>query len=339
MAAIDIENFPQLLGYLAQNRVINRSTGAECRILAGGVSNKTVLVSDPAGPDVVVKQALGKLRVAEPWESDPHRLMTEANALTALQELLPEHKVPNLLFRDEEQGVIVMEAFMEPAINWKDDLLNGIVNRQIVNEFAGALARIHSRSTGKPIYRDLFANRAHFETLRLDPYYRYTAANLPDIASFMENLIVDTLDQRLCLVHGDYSPKNILVQDGRMVLLDFEVMHYGDSAFDVGFALTHFLSKANHLSQYRHTFVDTAAVFWETYSKQFTFDRQYEARAVRHTLACLLARVSGKSPLEYLDDAERSRQQRICVRILEGVPEKMNDLVNYWQTSLDAGDN
>ena len=34
-----------------------------------------------------------------------------------------------------------------------------------------------------------------------------------------------------------------------------------------------------------------------------------ETRAVRHTLACLLARVVGRSPLEYLDAAERSRQR------------------------------
>jgi aminoglycoside phosphotransferase (APT) family kinase protein len=136
------------------------------------------------------------------------------------------------------------------------------------------------------------------------------------------------------LVHGDYSPKNVLVHDGRLVLLDFEVIHWGDPAFDVGFALTHLLSKAHHRPALRPAFLDAARTFWRAYRDAGGFAD--EERAVRHTLACLLARAVGRSPLEYLDAEERSHQRRAVGELLPAPPDSIDDLVTAFAEALDV---
>src|SRR5205085_10022401 len=133
----------------------------------------------------------------------------------------------------------------------------------------------------------------------------------------------DTRARRLTLVHGDYSPKNILVREGRLILLDHEVIHWGEPAFDLGFAMTHLLSKAHHLPQHRAAFADATRQFWRSYCEALgdavPWRADLEPHAVRHTLGCLLARVAGRSPLEYLGEDER-RRQRDVVLSLTGQP-------------------
>jgi aminoglycoside phosphotransferase (APT) family kinase protein len=146
------------------------------------------------------------------------------------------------------------------------------------------------------------------------------------------------LATRLTLVHGDYSPKNILLHQGRLVLLDQEVIHFGDPAFDLGFALTHLLSKAHHLRAQRAAFLEAACCFWENYKPaagNWSSEPALEARIVRHTLACLLARVDGRSPLEYLTAAERQRQREIVLPLMREPPASLAALVETFGSKLN----
>ena len=121
------------------------------------------------------------------------------------------------------------------------------------------------------------------------------------------------------LVHGDYSPKNVLIHDDRLVLLDHEVIHFGDGAFDLGFSLTHFLSKAHHLHEMRNEFAACATEYWRVYRETIgnvSWAADLEPRVVRHTLGCLLARCRGRSPLEYLDEQEHQRQADAAIAMM-----------------------
>ena len=115
----------------------------------------------------------------------------------------------------------------------------------------------------------LFDDRSHFESLRLEPYYAFTATQIPAAAGFLQALIAGTRARRLTLVHGDFSPKNILIHRDSLVLLDHEVIHWGDPAFDLGFSLTHLLSKAHHLPNHRADFANAAREYWQTYRDGF----------------------------------------------------------------------
>ena len=135
--------------------------------------------------------------------------------------------------------------------------------------------------------------------------------------------MAETRAHCVTLVHGDYSPKNVLVRDGRLVLLDHEVIHFGDPTFDLGFSLAHFLSKARHLPAHRADFRAAAARYWTVYRDTLEaapWADGLEARAVRQTLGCMLARVAGRSPLEYLDADERRRQRKAVLGLLSDPP-------------------
>jgi hypothetical protein len=306
--------------------------------LAGGVSNKTVLVTLASGEQWVVKQALPKLRVQADWFSDPARIHREALGLRWYGQLAPAGAVPGLVFEDEPNHVLAMQAVPQPHENWKTMLLRGDVRLDHVHQFGALLGQCQRRAHERRVdIQPVFADRSFFESLRLEPYYRYTASRVPASSGFYEALIADTLTNAQTLVHGDYSPKNVLVHSDRLVLLDYEVAHWGDPAFDVGFSMTHLLSKAHHVAAHRAVFAQAARLHWHTYTAEIgDLFGAVEQRAVRHTLGCLLARVDGRSPLEYLTDAERERQQAIVLTLMVHPPATMPDLINRFIRALES---
>jgi len=156
---------------------------------------------------------------------------------------------------------------------------------------------------------------------------------------FLTALVADTLAAPLALVHGDYSPKNILVRDGKLILLDHEVIHWGAPSFDVGFAMAHLLSKAHHLASHRQDLLEHALTFWRTYDQRVSEIGCYaslEAFSVRQTLACLLARVEGRSPLEYLTDNARARQRKIVLQMIADLPEGIPELIERFGLHLEV---
>jgi hypothetical protein len=228
-----------------------------------------------------------------------------------------------------------MTAVPKPHENWKTLLLRGELEDDHVRQFAVLLAGIHERSQTSE-WAETFSDRTFFESLRLEPYYLYTAARVAEAAGFLNELVDQTRRARLCVVHGDYSPKNILVHRGQLVLLDHEVIHFGDPAFDFGFALTHLLSKAHHVTTRKRDFLEAADTFWKVYrsgSPSLTARPGFEVRGVGHTLGCLLARVEGRSPLEYLNAIERERQRQGAIHLMNRPPTTLPTLIEAWESS------
>lgn len=320
--SLDIEREVSLVAYLRATNRIARDETPTVRVLAGGVSNKTVLVERASGEAWVLKQALSKLRVQADWFSDPSRIRREAEALRWLPQFTPPGTITPLVFEDPDHFLLAMQAVPQPHENWKSMLLDGCIEFDHVDQFAAMLGAIHRRSAeaGDDV-RAAFDDRSFFESLRVEPYYEYTASQVPEAAEFLSDLIRDTRARRLSLVHGDFSPKNVLVHEGRLVLLDHEVIHWGDPAFDVGFALTHFMSKALHLPSQTHRFVNAAWRFSRKYAETLgpkLWNHETEVMAGRHLLGCMLGRVAGRSPLEYLTSLERETQRsEIVSEILE----------------------
>jgi 5-methylthioribose kinase len=333
---VDIEDHAALEGYLRRSGHVGQNEPLQFRTLAGGVSNKTVRVGRPAaGQAWVVKQALPKLRTKADWFSDPARIRREALALRWLPRLAPPGTITPLVFEDEGQFLLAMEAVPEPHENWKTMLLAGRVEDGHIDQFAALLGAVHRRAAeSEEQLADLFDDRSFFESLRLEPYYEYAAAQAPEGADFLRELIHETRQRRLTVVHGDYSPKNVLVgRDGRLVLLDHEVIHWGDPAFDLGFALTHLLSKAHHLPGHRRRLGEAAIRFCETYAAVLGpvyWDANLQAMACRHTLGCLLARVLGRSPLEYLSEPQRRRQREWAIAAMRARYSTPADLIAWF---------
>lgn len=329
---LDIEKPGALVSYLKATGRVGDDEEPVVRVLTGGVSNRTVLVKrHQTGEAWVVKQALPKLRVAVDWFSDPQRVHREALGLRWLEALAPPGTITPLLFEDRDNHLLAMKAVPEPHENWKTMLLDGRLENDHVNQFGRLLGTVHRggyecRAKAEPVFRD----RSVFESLRLEPYYGYAAERVPEASRVLRALVDETRSRRDTLVHGDYSPKNVLVREERLILLDHEVIHFGEPAFDLGFGLTHFLSKAHHLPEKRSAFAEAARLYWSVYRAEVGFlpwVEGLEQRTVRHTLGCLLARVAGRSPLEYLDKEELVRQREAVLELIHSPPESVPGLV------------
>jgi aminoglycoside phosphotransferase (APT) family kinase protein len=339
---LDIEQPEALLAYLHASGRIAAGERPAIRPLSGGVSSRVVLVerAEPAKA-WVLKQALPKLRVAVDWFSSPERVHREALALRWMPELTPPGSTPALVWEDRTRDLLAMTAVPQPHVNWKHALLRG-EGIEHAAAFGRLLGRMHHRAwEQRAELAPVFADRSFFESLRIEPDYLYAASPTPDAEPFLRALVDDTRREVRTLVHGDYSPKNVLVHEGRLVLLDHEVAHFGDPAFDVGFSTTHLLAKANHLRAKTDAFTRAAAESWRAYAGEISptdFAEALEARAVRHTLACLLARVDGRSPLEYLDEPARQRQRRMALALMQRPPRAMPALIDEWRERIGAAD-
>jgi len=328
---LDIEKPAAFRQYLALPGLAAEDESLTLTTLPGGVSSRTVLVEWPDGRGWVFKQALSKLRVAVDWFSDPIRVHREALGLRALAGLAPMGSVPAAIHEDFENHVVGMEAVPRPHDNWKSLLLAGNLDPDHTRQFGRWLGCMHRHSwLQRGVLSAAFDDRSFFESLRIEPYFQYTATQVPDAAPFLNCLIESTRSRRLALAHGDYSPKNVLVQAGRLVVLDYEVIHWGDPTFDLGFGLTHLLSKSHHVRRLRADFGRAASTFFHTYRVELgdvPWAESVERHAVRQSLGCLLARVVGRSPLEYLDDLERERQRAAVLALLPQPPDRVDDLV------------
>lgn len=326
---LDIEDAAQLRAYLAKRRLIGDSEPVALSRLAGGVSSRAMLAERPNGQRWVIKQALAALRVHVEWLSSPERSAREAEGARALASMLPEGAVPRIVFEDREHHLFGMEAAPPRAANWKSMLLAGDARIEHFRAAGELLACIHHESARRAgEFGRAFEDRSFFESLRLEPYYEYTASQAPEAARFLSALCDETRAARLSLVHGDFSPKNLLVDGDRLILLDHEVIHFGDPAFDIGFVMAHFLSKAHHLPGWRERLVFGAAEFRRSYELGTRWMQTVERRAAAHTLGCLLARVAGRSQLEYLSPQERSRQRGACIRLMGEPAEGLGELTS-----------
>jgi len=340
---LDIEDFDALRRYLTTRGCVKSGETVTFKNLHGGVSNRTVKVAWADGHGWVLKQALSKLRVNVDWFSNPERIGVEAKALRCLNLMAPPGTTPTFIFEDMPHYLMGMEAVPEEHENWKVVLLSGRIISDHFEQFGLLLGAIHRRSSESITeVNKLFADTTYFESLRLEPYYVYAAQKTPEAATFLNALARETLHHKDCLVHGDFSPKNTLIYRNKLILLDYEVVHVGDPAFDVGFALTHFLSKANHLPAERSRLASAAELFWQVCREEIgtlNWAKELEARVVRHALGCLLARVAGKSPLEYLTPAEVAQQRDTVLALILEPPTGVPDLIDEFIYKIEADAN
>jgi len=292
--------------------------GASLRVtpLGGGVSN-TVLLVEGEETRLVLKQSLAKLRVEMDWFSERERIFRECAALREIGPFLEAGSVPEVIFEDRENCLFAMSAAPPGAQSWKSILMGGAARECTAVAIGRMLASMIGLSRSNRRLEAAFGDQTVFGQLRLDPYYATTASRHPDLSAHFSRLIEHCNEERFSLVHGDWSPKNFLVNGDSVMAIDFEVIHYGDPSFDVAFFVNHLLLKSFHLPRWADCFARLAQRFWSTIAEALPGEAGWlEEGAVRHLGGLLLARIDGKSPAEYIREEEVKRQVRAFAREL-----------------------
>jgi 5-methylthioribose kinase len=285
--------------------------------LGGGISNKVVL-AEGAGFRAVMKQSLGQLRTEVGWHSDRERIFREAAAMRwiAGKSCVGGH-IPRIVFEEPSSYTIAMEAAPSGAKMWKTQLFEGHADPTPARMAGVTLGSIVSASWHDQDAERLFGDQTIFTQLRIDPYYRFTAGNRPEAAEYIDDLIGRSAARRVSLVHGDWSPKNLLVHERGLWVIDWEVIHFGDPSFDVGFLLNHLLLKSIAMPRHRTAMATLAGEFLDGLVAELPPDSDWIVpAALEHLPALLLARVSGKSPAEYLDAAMRQRAAGLALDLM-----------------------
>jgi 5-methylthioribose kinase len=291
---------------------------AQVEALGWGVSNAVLRVTTPEGP-FILKQSRPQLRTRDAWFSDLDRVYREQEVMEVLYPILPEPTVPRVLFSDRDNYVFAMSHAPPEARVWKEILLAGNVD-QGVGERAGLILGLMHEATGRdPQLVERFRDHTVFVQLRVDPFYRRIQERRPEVAHAIEPIIQRMLSVKEALCHGDYSPKNMLVHDRGFTLVDYETAHFGDPTMDLGFFLSHLILKAVELWAIRKRFYDLTRTFWRSYAQTVGFRpiAELQARGIEHFAVCIVARIDGTSPVDYLkDESKREFVRQLGRRIL-----------------------
>ncbi len=301
----------------------------EVRRLTGGVASDIAAVSF-AGKTVCVKFALAKLNVVAEWFAPVHRGRAEYAWLNFAGKVVPA-AVPQLHGWSSTQNGFAMEFITGPEVYlWKAALLRGEAPKGEAKAVADALGRIHAASTKPGFDASPFDNTEDFDAIRLEPYLRFTASRHPDLAARLQALADGTKASRATLVHGDISPKNILFRHGP-IILDAECATMGDPAFDLAFCLNHLILKSFHMPALRDTLRTEALVLWQTYAAHISWEpvAALEARIAALLPALMLARIDGKSPVEYLTPEARSVVRQASIPLIADPVPTLADLISH----------
>ncbi|MBV1694556.1 MAG: phosphotransferase [Hyphomicrobiales bacterium] len=306
--------------------------------LSGGVSSDIWKVEVGARA-LCVKRALGKLKVAQDWRAPLERSRYEYAWMTVARAIVPD-AAPEALGYDEAAGLIAL-AWYDPAQYrlWKTELRDGRVDHDIAAEVGRRLAAIHAGTAGRPDIAAAFSTDAIFHAIRLEPYLAATARVHTDLAAPLNALIERTASTRLVLVHGDVSPKNILVGSSGPLLLDAECAWYGDPAFDAAFCLNHLLLKCVWRRASTADFITSFRRLAGSYLAGVTWEPRaaIEPRIASLLAGLFLARVDGKSPVEYIvTESDKDLVRHTARRFVATPPATLDEIAAAWLRALDS---
>ncbi len=285
--------------------------------LTGGVASDIWKVDLP-DQTVCIKRALHRLKVKADWFVPIERNLYEWQYYQIADTAAPG-AAPRLLAQDTETFLFVME-YLEPRDYplWKHQLRDGVTHSDFAAQVGHRLATIHSYTAAHREIADRFPTDAIFYASRMESYLEASARAHPDLEHILHTLIHTTMHTKNALVHGDVSPKNILNGPRGPVLLDPECAFYGDPAFDLAFCLNHLLLKCLWTPSATPGFIACYKTLAETYLSGVDWEpaAEMEARTARLLPGLCLARVDGKSPVEYITTEDDRELVRTASRLL-----------------------
>lgn len=326
----------ELTDALVAMKLVDEGGEFAAQRLSGGVSCDVWRVDLPSG-SICVKRALPRLRVTADWRAPPKRAEAETDWFHFVAGLNPNW-VPEVLGQDRKRHMFAME-YLEPSTHplWKGELASGNADPSFAARVGDVLAHIHAASAGREDVAHDFAHGVELLALRIEPYLLYTADKHAAVAPRIRQMAKDVAAARIALMQGDISPKNILHGPEGPVFLDAETACYGDPAFDLAFCTNHLLLKCVWHPEFRDGYLACFEALRDAYASGVTWEEPEDAeeRAAALLSAFLLARIDGKSPVEYLTaetDKQFVRETALALLAKRGLD--LLDVAEFWKDAL-----
>lgn len=328
----------EIINALHQSQILKPGQDASFEALNGGVSSEIWKVTT-ADRVFCVKKALAKLRVAADWFAPVERNRFEVAWYKIADNIVPG-AVPKVIAHDEERMLFAMQ-YLDASTHrlWKNELRDGNADPVQSAEVGRRLGRIHAGTAGNDTIAQQFPANGIFHAIRLEPYLEATAAKHPDLKDQLFALSKRTRETRLVMIHGDVSPKNIVLGPNGPVILDAECACIGDPAFDLVFCLNHFLLKCIWTPGTKDGFLACFDAMASAYLAEVDWEPAdaLEARAASLLPGLFLARIDGKSPAEYITDKADKDKVRHCARsMLASPPTRLAQVVSAWREELSS---
>ena len=326
-----------MLTSLRDAGLVGQTQAAQFERLTGGVSSDIWKVTT-TDRTFCVKRALAQLKVQAEWLAPVERNQFEVDWYNIANSIVPG-AAPEVLFHDAEHMLFAM-TYLDPTRYrlWKTELRDGRADVAAASQLGETLVQIHAATANNEEVAARFPRTDIFQAIRLEPYLEATAAKHPECAGALFNLSKRTAGIQRALIHGDVSPKNILIGPDAPVILDAECACMGDPAFDLAFCLNHLLLKSiwhpGAAPQFDTCFEAMSSAYlsgvnWES-------SQALEQRAASLLAGLFLARVDGKSPVEYITaESDRNRVRRCATKLLLQPPDTLRQVLHAWQLERD----
>jgi 5-methylthioribose kinase len=302
--------------------------------MTGGVSCDVAKVETADGRVLVIKKALSQLRVPTEWLASADRSAFEVQWLKLVCARVSADLVPEVIAELPERHIFVMAYLpIETHPVWKEELLKGRVDPDFAGALGQALVQIHAATANDAALAQQFATDDLFMALRIDPFLLHVARHQADVAPALRALAFDLQSRKIALVHGDVSPKNILIGPKGPVILDAECAVYGDPAFDLAFCLAHLLIKSVFIRDKGVLLIDCVRSLTGAYLTGVVWEDPLDlsARTAKLVAALLLARLDGKSTAPYLtDEADKALIRQQAKAFLKDPALDLAQLINRW---------
>ena len=308
---------------------INQEKIIQYKKLTGGVSSEVYHVKTIKN-NYCIKRSLKRLLVKKKWIVNTNRIKFEYLWLKHCQNIL-KRNIPNTYEFNNKKKYIVMEYLKTSQYKTLKQLyFNKIININTIRSISKHLYKIHSNSSNYKTKKTFEGNYKNFYDLRLDPYFNEVGRVYPKYKGYIKKINESYIKHSNTLVHGDFSPKNILVGKNKIIYLDAECCNFGDPVFDLVFFTNHLLIKSIFFKDKSQEFIKLYISFYKEYLSNLSTKNfnSYIDRIIKMTPIMLLSRVDGKSPVEYINKVKiKNIIRKKSFLLLDSKISSLNDII------------
>ncbi len=301
--------------------------------ITDGVSSDIWYVKTENNKEFCIKRALNKLTVKEDWYAPVDRSNFEVYYFKACKKIIPE-SFPKILGHDKKKYILAMEWYEANDFKvWKEKLLNKEININDAKKISDILVKKHNYFYNNSHYKKKFENSKTFYSIRIEPYLIFTSKNYPEQSKKFIDAANSLSLHKKTIIHGDFSPKNILISKDYPVILDAETACWGDPVFDLAFCNNHIILKSILHNKYKKNYMLLSQKLIKNYIQQIKWENKNDfiQRFLKLLPLLMLARLDGKSPVEYFKDNHKNKSRLLALSLIRNELKSINEFFTLWK--------